>query len=59
VGHGELTRDVQGRGEGEDEGGGGVAQEEGWCSGPSSCSCWEEVNAKLWTQELEVRDFST
>jgi Transposase and inactivated derivatives len=52
VGHGELTRAVQGRGEGEDEGG-GVAQ-----GGGASAQVPPPArvgNAKLWTQELEVR----
>jgi hypothetical protein len=53
VGHGEVARAVQGRGEGEDEDGGGVAQ-----GGEADAQVPPPArvgNAKLWTQELEVR----
>ena len=51
VGHVELTRAVQGRGEGEDEG--GVAQGGGaGAQGPPPARVGK---AELWTQELEVR----
>jgi len=53
VGHGQVARAVQGRGEGEDEGGGGVAQ--GGGAGAQGPPPARVGNAKLWTQELEVR----
>jgi len=52
VGHGELARDVQGRGEGEDEGGGAA---QGGGAGAQVPPPARVGNAKLWTQELEVR----
>jgi hypothetical protein len=52
VGHGELTRAVQGRGEGEDWSG-GVAQGGGVAAQVPPPA--RVGNAKLWTQELEVR----
>ena len=54
MGHGELARAVQGRGEGEDEGGGGAAQ--GGGAGAQVPPPARVGKAKLWTQELEVRE---
>jgi hypothetical protein len=56
VGHGEVTRAVQGREEGEDEGG-GVAQ--GGGAGAQGPPHARVGNANLWTQELRLGTSST